>query len=228
MAKTKTKKKAARKAPVAKKGKEKKKVTSKKVVKKVAPKKSTGITSKVKQVTKRGDKVVPFVPEKITKAVFKAFQATGEGSMTDAKKVSTKVVQLLNKNYKEGRIPEIEELQDLVERVVEINGGNVNYEDADIQSTIFGSIEFGSQTAQQSTAIGSDPGVLSSFRLAFKLADRNGRRMWIIIRKVQFGAEGNIFGKSGDGYSMANFKGTVLADTFYPENADMIQIIRID
>ena len=125
-------------------------------------------------------------------------------------------------------MPKKKLFQDLAERVVEISGGNVNYEDADIQSTIFGSIEFGSQTAQQSTAIGSDPGVLSSFRLAFKLADRNGRRMWIIIRKVQFGAEGNIFGKSGDGYSMANFKGTVLADTFYPENADMIQIIRID
>jgi hypothetical protein len=129
--------------------------------------------------------------------------------------------------YKYG-MPKKKLFQDLVERVAEVNGGTINYENKDVQETIFGSVEFGGQTGQQSTAIGSDPGVLSSYRLAFKLADRNGRRLWIIIRKVQFGAEGNIFGKSTDGYSMSNFKGTILADTFYPENADMIQIIRID
>ena len=137
MVKTKTKiRRQARgkKAPVAKKpsrvvtqsvvdgGKKKEKNIVKKSIKKSAKaeKKTSGIASKVKKINKRGDKVVPFVPEKITKAVFKAFQATGEGSMADAKKVSAKVVQLLNKNYKEGRIPEIEELQDLVERVLMI------------------------------------------------------------------------------------------------------------
>ena len=50
----------------------------------------------------------------------KAFAATGEGSKADAKKVSEKVIQLLNKNYKKGYIPEIEEIQDLVERVLMI------------------------------------------------------------------------------------------------------------
>jgi len=93
-----------------------KKVTPKKVEKK----KINKIESKVKKVTKRDGNVVPFVPEKIAKAVYKALQVTGEGNLEDARKVSHKCVQLLNKNYKEGRIPEIEEVQDLVERVLMI------------------------------------------------------------------------------------------------------------
>jgi ribonucleoside-triphosphate reductase len=50
--------------------------------------------------------------------VTKAFAATGEGSPKEAQKVSDKVVQLLNKNFKKGFVPTIEELQDLIERVL--------------------------------------------------------------------------------------------------------------
>ncbi|MCX6763602.1 MAG: ribonucleoside triphosphate reductase [Candidatus Moranbacteria bacterium] len=73
---------------------------------------------KVAKVVKRNGKVVDFDPGKIAKAVGKAFEATGEGSPKDAQKVSEKVAQLLNKNYKKGYVPEIEEIQDLVERVL--------------------------------------------------------------------------------------------------------------
>ncbi len=76
--------------------------------------------NKITKVIKRSGNVVELDPEKITKAVIKAFAATGEGSKADAQKVSDKVVQLLNKNYKKGYIPEIEEIQDLVERVLMI------------------------------------------------------------------------------------------------------------
>ncbi|PIR06121.1 MAG: ribonucleoside triphosphate reductase [Candidatus Moranbacteria bacterium CG10_big_fil_rev_8_21_14_0_10_35_21] len=89
--------------------------------KKVSPKTVKAKTeSKVKKVVKRGGKIVAFSPEKITQAVAKAFDSTGEGSLSEAGKVSDKVIQLLNKNYKEGYIPEIEEIQDLVERVLMI------------------------------------------------------------------------------------------------------------
>ncbi len=131
MEKTKRKKKG-KEIKVAKKAI--KKVVVKKVVKPVrsgkitakvekpvrSGKKVVELESKVKQITKRGGDVVPFVPEKIAKAVLKAFQVTGEGNLKDARKVSQKCVQLLNKNYKEGHIPEIEEIQDLVERVLMI------------------------------------------------------------------------------------------------------------
>lgn len=76
--------------------------------------------NRITKVVKRSGNVVPFDQEKITVAVGKAFAATGEGTQADAKKVSGKVVQLLNKNYKKGYIPEIEEIQDLVERVLMI------------------------------------------------------------------------------------------------------------
>lgn len=101
MAKTKTKK-------------QKKKIVTEKI------KKESTASSKVTKVVKRSGNVVDLDPAKITKAVAKAFAATGEGSVKEAEKVSQKVVQLLNKNYKKGYIPEIEEIQDLVERVLMI------------------------------------------------------------------------------------------------------------
>jgi anaerobic ribonucleoside-triphosphate reductase len=76
--------------------------------------------NQVTKVVKRSGLVVPFDQKKITIAVGKALEATGEGSAADAKRVSGKVVQLLNKNYHKGYIPEIEEIQDLVERVLMI------------------------------------------------------------------------------------------------------------
>lgn len=72
----------------------------------------------VKKVVKRSGRVVPFDQKKIMVAISKALSATGEGSQAEAKKVTDKVVQLLNKNFKKGDIPTIEQLQDLVERVL--------------------------------------------------------------------------------------------------------------
>lgn len=76
--------------------------------------------NKIKKIVKRNGQVANFEKGKIEKAVGKAFQATGEGTQKDAKKVAEKVASMLNKNYKPGYIPQIEELQDLVERVLMI------------------------------------------------------------------------------------------------------------
>jgi len=81
-------------------------------------KKRTYKRNKVTKVVKRSGRVVPFKREKIVIAVAKAFKETGEGSKKDAEKIAVKVVQLLNKNYRKNYIPEIEEIQDLVERVL--------------------------------------------------------------------------------------------------------------
>ncbi|HMN19073.1 MAG TPA: ribonucleoside triphosphate reductase [Candidatus Moranbacteria bacterium] len=72
------------------------------------------------KVIKRSGRMVPFDQKKITVAVGKALAVTGEGSAADAKKVSDKVVQLLQKGAKKGYVPQIEEIQDLVERVLMI------------------------------------------------------------------------------------------------------------
>ncbi|MDD3487057.1 MAG: ribonucleoside triphosphate reductase [Candidatus Moranbacteria bacterium] len=83
-------------------------------------KKNKGFKNQVTRVVKRDGRVVKFEQDKITKAVMKSFAETGEGKEKEAQKVADKVVRLLNKNYKKGNVPEIEEIQDLVERVLMI------------------------------------------------------------------------------------------------------------
>lgn len=85
---------------------------------KVANKKET--ENKVTKVIKRSGKVVAFDEGKIAKAVKKAFAETKEGDEKDAVRVAEKVAKLLNKNFKKGYIPQIEEVQDMVERVLMI------------------------------------------------------------------------------------------------------------
>lgn len=72
--------------------------------------------SQLSQVKKRDGTIVIFNAEKITNAVFKAMQATGEGSLEEALKVSKSVVSDLKKKYRSGGMPEIEEIQDVVEQ----------------------------------------------------------------------------------------------------------------
>ena len=74
--------------------------------------------NKVTKVIKRSGRVVPFKRGKIKIAVARALKETSEGNGKNAEKVTNKVVQLLNRNYQKNYIPEIEEMQDLVERVL--------------------------------------------------------------------------------------------------------------
>jgi ribonucleoside-triphosphate reductase (formate) len=87
---------------------------------KMVKKNQGGFKNRITRVVKRDGRVVKFEQEKITKAVMKAFAETNEGTQKDAQKVTDKIVQLLNKNYQKGNVPEIEEIQDLVERVLMI------------------------------------------------------------------------------------------------------------
>ena len=94
----------------------KQKKTKEVIVKVKKPK----IKNLVRKIVKRSGNVVPFDQKKIFLAIGKALDATGEGNKADAKKVGNKVIQILNKNYKKGTIPTVEELQDLIERVLMI------------------------------------------------------------------------------------------------------------
>ena len=90
------------------------------VLKKVETKKVSKIQfkNKIKKIIKRDGSVVSFRQGKITEAVYKALKETGEGGIKSAREVSGKVLRLLNKNYRQGVIPSIENVQDLVERVL--------------------------------------------------------------------------------------------------------------
>jgi len=72
------------------------------------------------RIVKRDGRTVPFEEEKIVSAVTKALEDTGEGGKTEAKKVATKTVGLLRKEFKKGLMPSVEDVQDMVERVLMI------------------------------------------------------------------------------------------------------------
>ncbi len=92
-------------------------VNAKKVVsKKVETKKE----ELVMKVVKRSGRVVKFDATKVARAVEKALLATGEGGKKEAEKVAGKVAKQLEKGAKKGYIPQIEEIQDLTERVLMI------------------------------------------------------------------------------------------------------------
>ena len=72
----------------------------------------------VERVQKRDGRTVTFEQEKIAEAVHKAIVATNQGNGDVSKKVSNKVVQLLNRRFKKGEVPNIEQVQDIVEEAL--------------------------------------------------------------------------------------------------------------
>ena len=79
------------------------------------------IKLKFKQVKKRDGRIVDFDQLKITEAIFKALTAAKAGGKRIARKLSDQVLNLLNRRFKKGNIPQIEEIQDIIEEVLIIN-----------------------------------------------------------------------------------------------------------
>ncbi|HPD79057.1 MAG TPA: ribonucleoside triphosphate reductase, partial [Spirochaetota bacterium] len=76
------------------------------------------IDSEIQYIRKRDGRIVPFDSEKITDAIFKAAKAVGGTSRETAAVVCKSVVDILNIVYKDGRIPTVENVQDLVEKML--------------------------------------------------------------------------------------------------------------
>ncbi len=72
----------------------------------------------IEKVEKRDGRIVPFEQAKIEEAVHKAVVATNQGDGAVSKKVSDKVVSLLNRRFKKGEAPNIEQIQDIVEEAL--------------------------------------------------------------------------------------------------------------
>ncbi|MBU4481203.1 ribonucleoside triphosphate reductase, partial [Patescibacteria group bacterium] len=71
-----------------------------------------------RRVKKRDGRIVDFEQSKITNAVFKSVTAAGEGDGDKSRKISNKVVQILNRRFKKDEIPTVEQIQDIVEEVL--------------------------------------------------------------------------------------------------------------
>jgi len=72
----------------------------------------------VTKIRKRDGSVVLFDIEKITEAIWKAVKAVGGEDKEKAKYISTLIIKKLREKYGENGIPEVEEVQDLVEKVL--------------------------------------------------------------------------------------------------------------
>ncbi|HEY1406065.1 MAG TPA: ribonucleoside triphosphate reductase, partial [Spirochaetota bacterium] len=76
------------------------------------------IHSTLKQIRKRDGRVVDFYPDKITGAIYKSAVAVGGSDRAAAEGVCLAVVGILEIIYKDGRIPTVENVQDLVEKIL--------------------------------------------------------------------------------------------------------------
>jgi uridine kinase len=76
----------------------------------------------IKNVIKRTGAIVPFNQERIANAIYRAAVAVGGRDKEKAKELSDKVVELLNQKFPEGSTPHIEDIQDIVEKVLIENG----------------------------------------------------------------------------------------------------------
>lgn len=78
--------------------------------------------SKIKKVIKRSGAIVPFTPERITNAIYRAAVAVGGRDKQTSEELSQQVVKMLEEKTSTDHIPTIEEIQDLVEKVLIENG----------------------------------------------------------------------------------------------------------
>ena len=74
--------------------------------------------NKVTKIKKRDGRIVDFDQSKITSAIFKAITATNQGDGVRSKKISDKVIQILSRRFKKDEIPQVEQIQDIVEEVL--------------------------------------------------------------------------------------------------------------
>jgi len=78
--------------------------------------------NKITKIKKRDGRIVDFDQKKITNAIYKAITATDQGDGKKAKKLSDAVVRILNRRFKKDEIPTVEQIQDIVEEVLILEG----------------------------------------------------------------------------------------------------------
>lgn len=77
---------------------------------------------KIKQVIKRNGKIVDFNPTRISNAIYRAAVSVGGRDKETAEKLARQVVEILEEKYPDNYKPHIEEIQDIVEKVLIENG----------------------------------------------------------------------------------------------------------
>lgn len=78
--------------------------------------------NKIKSVKKRSGEIVDFDLEKIRLAAYKALTSSGQGDGVISARVAKRVNELINMRFKEDEIPDVEQIQDIVEEVLILEG----------------------------------------------------------------------------------------------------------
>ena len=78
--------------------------------------------AKTKFITKRDGRVVPFTQDRITNAIYRAAVAVGGRDKKTAQILSDQVVAIVDKTFAPDQVPSVEEIQDIVEKVLIENG----------------------------------------------------------------------------------------------------------
>lgn len=74
--------------------------------------------NKIDKVIKRDGTIADFDQSRITNAIYKAVTASGQGDGKLSKRLSDRVVELLNRRFKKDEIPTVEQIQDIIEEVL--------------------------------------------------------------------------------------------------------------
>jgi uridine kinase len=77
---------------------------------------------KISQVIKRSGAVVPFTAARITNAIYRAAVAVGGRDRQTAERLTEEVIELLERTTPPGHAPNVEDIQDIVEKVLIENG----------------------------------------------------------------------------------------------------------
>ena len=80
------------------------------------------MSSRITQVVKRTGAVVPFNPDRITNAIYRAAVAVGGRDRSIAASLTEQALTILEQNTQPGHTPHVEEIQDIVEKVLIENG----------------------------------------------------------------------------------------------------------
>ena len=78
--------------------------------------------AKIEQVVKRNGATVPFNQERITNAIYRAAVSVGGRDRERAENLSEQVVEMLTETTPPDQIPTVEDIQDIVEKVLIENG----------------------------------------------------------------------------------------------------------
>ncbi|MBN2458384.1 ribonucleoside triphosphate reductase [Candidatus Woesearchaeota archaeon] len=89
-------------------------------LKKDAPEKK--VETRVSKVKKRDGKIADFDKDRVINAIFKAARSIGGKDKKMAAELANQVVETVNKRYDTKHIPNVEDIQDIVEKVLTENG----------------------------------------------------------------------------------------------------------